>query len=284
MSRFIFTIIVISSLCSGCIYEDDETLLYRNPFPSITSDTATTVLPDTIPQIKSEIQIKRATAFRNSLEPDLLKWTFEYPDLYSIIVNEFIADYTPRNEFIAYSMIRSMAYNNNYSGDDFMADGDESNIPYSGNLVFIPKIIRTNGCATVVYFGSTFSDGENAQQMVSAILLEGLESGLEKVNSVLPEKIKSIEIKCTSNGTHALTSNHYNKTALDITKINGHKIADIRFENLVYELQDAFDQYPQIRENFGPAFKHKTEANGSKNANYSIPGHFDHIHISVQSN
>lgn len=283
MLRSIFTLTIISFLFYGCVYEDKDTLLYKNPFSLIENSPANSG-QDTTQQIKAEIQIGRAAAFRNSLSPDLLQWTFENPDLYSIIVNEFIADYTPRNEVIAYSMIRSMAYNDNYSGDDFMADGDELNIPYSGPIMLIPKTVNTDGHLITIDFGSTFSDGENAEKMVSPELVEVLETALKKINSILPDKITSIEIKGTTNGVHAATSNHYNKTALDITKINGHKIADIRFENVTYELQNAFDECPQIRENFGPGFKHKTEVNSLKDTNYSIPGHFDHIHISVQSN
>ena len=48
-------------------------------------------------------------------------------------------------------------------------------------------------------------------------------------------------------------------------------------------LQEAFDDYSKVRENFGPSFKHKTYPDGSVNLNWPIGGHQDHIHVSVQS-
>lgn len=44
---------------------------------------------------------------------------------------------------------------------------------------------------------------------------------------------------------------------------------------LVQQLQIAADAFPQIRENFGPYFKHKFTSN------WSVSGHQDHIHFSV---
>ncbi|WP_298152819.1 hypothetical protein [Flavobacterium sp.] len=240
---------------------------------------------DIVPLTKAEILIEREMAFRSSLPPDLFEWTTHNANLYAIIVNEFITDYTPRNELIAYYMIWSMAYNDNYSEDQFIADNDEFNEIYNGSVVEIPDSFQMDdGSLVSICFGDTYSDTEQSNKMVSPLLVEVLKTSLKKANSVLIEKIASVEIKATTNGTHHLRSNHYNKTALDISKVNGQQIFLSATENGVFELQKAFDENPKIRENFGPFFKHKTETDGIRNNHFKIPGCFDHIHISVQSN
>ena len=117
--------------------------------------------------------------------------------------------------------------------------------------------------------------------MVNSIIF-----ALEQANSNLSnsEKINSIYIKATTNGNHSSNSNHSKGTAVDISRINGIMILNLATNSQVVALQNAFDEYQNIRENFGPYFKHKTFPNGSVNLNYPVIGHNDHIHISVQSN
>ena len=55
-----------------------------------------------------------------------------------------------------------------------------------------------------------------------------------------------------------------------------------RFHTKIIELQEAFDNFIYIRENFGPYFKHKTLTNGNRDLNYSVNDHISHIHISVR--
>lgn len=65
------------------------------------------------------------------------------------------------------------------------------------------------------------------------------------------------------------------KRAIDISRINGVPIIVQGNSAIVQALQNAFDASTGIRENFGPAFKHKL---GSP---WTVGGHEDHIHISI---
>jgi hypothetical protein len=77
-------------------------------------------------------------------------------------------------------------------------------------------------------------------------------------------------------------SNHTRGTAVDISRINGQKMFLIGPNDQIKKLQEAMDDFPNVRENFGPHFKHKYSAEtDSWNYNYPIGGHKDHIHFSV---
>lgn len=89
----------------------------------------------------------------------------------------------------------------------------------------------------------------------------------------------------TTNGGHGDYSNHYTGKAMDISRINGAKMALSGVNNQIIELQKAFDNYQFIRENFGPYFKHKYFI-GSDTWDYSFPvgGHQSHIYVSTRTN
>lgn len=80
--------------------------------------------------------------------------------------------------------------------------------------------------------------------------------------------------------SHEYPSRHMQHKAVDISRINGTKIAigypeNASVKTIVDAIQDEFETYEHRRENFGPHLKKK---NG---ANYDIGGHSDHIHLSV---
>ena len=51
----------------------------------------------------------------------------------------------------------------------------------------------------------------------------------------------------------------------------------------IIELQKAMNTFKYVRENFGPAAKHKyTLENNSWDRDYKVGGHTDHIHFSVR--
>lgn len=110
-----------------------------------------------------------------------------------------------------------------------------------------------------------------------------LQNRKEIENLPVSDKITDIYIMATTNGRHSSTSNHARGTAIDIIRINGQKMILIGSNNQIRELQDAFDDFPNVRENFGPYFKHKYSVE-SDTWNYSHPigGHQDHIHFSVR--
>lgn len=117
--------------------------------------------------------------------------------------------------------------------------------------------------------------------------------------------VNSVNINSTSGGTHSTTSRHYTLQGADINKING-KTVNQNEPNAapisdVEDLQEAFAQSPNIRENYGPVLVEKTEsvavgvinradpsstatlANGSRAYNASlVKKHQTHIHVTGQ--
>ena len=161
----------------------------------------------------------------------------------------------------------------------------DDNYIYDGPKELIPNpLILDNGDIVNITFGVT-KDGLNANQEVATLLIEGLKFELNSANNNLPteEKITSIHIFATTNGGHGPRSNHFNGTALDISRINGNKMILSGVTQQIIKLQEAMDSFPNVRENFGPHFKHKysVESN-SWNFSHPIDGHQDHIHFSVR--
>ncbi len=79
---------------------------------------------------------------------------------------------------------------------------------------------------------------------------------------------------------HRWPSRHVQRKAVDISRINGRRIADgygrdSATTEIVQRLQLEFENIPNRRENFGPFMKHK---HGKP---YRVGGHLDHIHLSI---
>tara|TARA_R110001583_G_scaffold147991_2_gene299977 strand:- start:6137 stop:7702 length:1566 start_codon:yes stop_codon:yes gene_type:complete len=162
---------------------------------------------------------------------------------------------------------------------------DDSYVYQGPTQLISNPLVLDNGDQISVSFGTTDSDNINANQLVSVDLVNAIKFAIESANSNLSssEKIISIYIMATTNGKHSSTSNHSNGTALDISRINGDKMALSGITNQIKELQKAFDGFIFIRENFGPYFKHKfNNANNTWNYSYPVGGHKDHIHVSVR--
>ena len=75
-------------------------------------------------------------------------------------------------------------------------------------------------------------------------------------------------------------SRHNQKKAIDISRINGKFISlsygrDPEVTEIVQRIQNNFEQVRGRRENFGPYLKNKL------GRPYSVGGHHDHIHLSV---
>tara|TARA_B110001450_G_C17647014_1_gene491647 strand:+ start:98 stop:1681 length:1584 start_codon:yes stop_codon:yes gene_type:complete len=162
----------------------------------------------------------------------------------------------------------------------------DGNYIYSGTTQLISNpIILSNGNQISITFGVTGSDNQNSNKLVSVDLVDGIKFALEQANNnlSLSNKIKSIHIAATTNGQHSPTSNHTNGTAIDISRINGEKMAITGITDQIIELQKALDNFQYVRENFGPHFKHKYYKNTNTwNYNYPVGGHRDHIHFSVR--
>ena len=107
--------------------------------------------------------------------------------------------------------------------------------------------------------------------LLKAVVKPGVASG---------QTLNRIFVGATTNGSHAADSRHYSGKAIDISRINGKKMSvsypsDAAVKAIVDALQVEADNQAGIRENFGPHFKHKLKAN------WSVAGHNDHIHWSV---
>ena len=207
----------------------------------------------------------------------------------------FIADYITANgcstqtqQFLEYAIEAiedggvvnfSEAYIPIDSPDDNYVEIDEKSL--------IPNpLILDNGDQINIEFGIT-NDGVNANQEVRNHTIEGLKFALNEANNNLSssDKITSIYIMATTNGAHSSTSNHSKATAIDISRINGVKMAVSGVTEQIIKLQEALDNYEYIRENFGPYFKHKYSIETDTwNYNHSIGGHKDHIHMATRTN
>lgn len=151
---------------------------------------------------------------------------------------------------------------------------------------YIPIPIVLSTLDTVqIKFGITISDQMHANQKVSKILIEGITHAVELANGNLldSDRIKSIYVMATTNGKHGSNSNHYHGAAADISRINDEKMALSGITYQIIQLQNAFDNYAYVRENFGPAMKHKYKIeNDTWNYSHNVGGHDTHIHFSIR--
>ncbi|MBB5321630.1 hypothetical protein [Marinobacter oulmenensis] len=139
--------------------------------------------------------------------------------------------------------------------------------------VYMPAIPgKVNG--VVVEFSSNVnrSVDEKIINALKHILHTDISSG-HKLNRVFIS---------SANDQHKFPSRHVqgNGKAVDISRINGMKMSVFYPSNpsvkaITDAIQSKFETFPKKRENFGPFFQKKL------GQPYSVGGHKDHIHISV---
>ncbi len=134
--------------------------------------------------------------------------------------------------------------------------------------------IPTNINSVTVEFASTV--GNNVVQSMIDGLKHCIKSDIATGNTLTKIYISSV----TDSHEGSPGSRHNQEKAVDISRINGTKIAvgypdDATVKAIVDAIQDTFESYDGRRENFGPHLKKK---NGS---NWTVGGHADHIHLSV---
>jgi hypothetical protein len=134
------------------------------------------------------------------------------------------------------------------------------------------KIGNTLNTVTVEY-------GIGADNEVSTSLVTLLKA-VVKSDVATGHTLSKIYVGYTTNGKHGKHSRHKSGKAVDISRINGKKMStnypsDADVKAITDALQTAADSSSGIRENFGPSFKHK---HGKA---WSVSGHKDHIHFSV---
>lgn len=175
------------------------------------------------------------------------------------------------------------------SGEALSTDNlylEEYDLPTS---MHIPRLIHlSSGDAVTVTFGSSLKKPENviisADRLVDQRLIPSLIQALNKANETV--KIESIHISATTNGHDGkqyANSNHRKENgarAIDISRINGRNIADLGGNNpLVIALQNALDEIPLVRENFGPYLRHKNKK--PYTTSRLRENHKNHIHFSI---
>lgn len=92
--------------------------------------------------------------------------------------------------------------------------------------------------------------------------------------------LSKIYVSSASDSHPDPNSRHSQNKAVDISRINGTKIAlgypsDATVTAIVKAIQEGFESYPSRRENFGPYLKKKL------GQDWTVSGHNDHIHLSV---
>jgi hypothetical protein len=120
----------------------------------------------------------------------------------------------------------------------------------------------------------------NVNKSVDQKIIDALKHVLS-TNVALGHMLKKVYIS-SANDQHTFPSRHVQGAgkAVDISRINGMKMSVFYPSNpsvkaITDAIQNKFESYLHKRENFGPLFKKKI---GNL---YSVPGHRDHIHFSV---
>lgn len=265
---------------SGTLPIDDE--ITPNPADPIRNLGPGSIVTEPV------FNVSAVKAFEKSLTAEQRDWWQDPENAAEVnaLISELNANGSVEGMAFVEGMMDSMMHNDGYSGDSELGDSDEDNDAYEGPMRRIPStIILEDGSEVSVTFGNT-KDGVNSDREVADDVVNAIIHALNEANEDLPasEKITSIHIAATTNGEHAAESNHKKGTAVDISKINGTRLIHLGPNSQVTALQNGFQSFHNIRENFGPVFKFKTFSNGNVHSNWPVGGHKDHIHISVQLN
>jgi len=135
----------------------------------------------------------------------------------------------------------------------------------------MPNIPSTINGVTVEFKSTVNKD-------VKQTLINGLKHCI-KTGIASGHNLNKIYIS-SANDSHTAPSRHMTGQAVDISRINGKKMSvhypsDSAVKAITDAIQSTFETFTSRRENFGPNFKKKL---GNP---FTIGGHNDHIHISV---
>lgn len=118
------------------------------------------------------------------------------------------------------------------------------------------------------------SVNEEVEESMISGLRHCIETGIAPGHSLQTIWISS------ANDSHQAPSRHTQGKAVDISRINGTRIAEgystsAEVRAIVDAIQEKFESYVGARENFGPHLKRK------HGMPHGVSGHGDHIHLSV---
>ena len=126
--------------------------------------------------------------------------------------------------------------------------------------------------------GVTIEFATTVNKDVEQVMIDGLKHCI-KTNAASGHTLNKIYIS-SAYDSHTLPSRHMQKKAVDISRINGTKIVlgypqGGTIKAVVDAIQDLFEGFATRRENYGPHLKKKL------GQNWTVSGHNDHIHLSV---
>ena len=156
---------------------------------------------------------------------------------------------------------------------------EPKNYDFPGGMNIPHTITLDNGNSISVTFGVT-EDGVFADNKVNKKLIPALIQVLNTASKSVD--FHTIHISATTNGEHGKKSNHSVRKAraIDISMIDGKYVESLGPKDpLVIAFQNAMDELPDIRENFGPFFRHKFRRRYSSDR--LREQHKDHIHFSI---
>jgi hypothetical protein len=112
---------------------------------------------------------------------------------------------------------------------------------------------------------------------VSQVLVSGL---THAISTTMGGQVVARLYVSSAFDQHQLPSRHMQRKAVDISRVNGVKIAigysaNSTVRAIVDALQQNFETFAARRENFGPHFKRKL------GQPWPVAGHGDHVHLSV---
>ena len=126
--------------------------------------------------------------------------------------------------------------------------------------------------------GVTVELGDGVGNDVAERLIDGLKHCI-KSQIAAGHSLSNIYIS-SAYDSHVMPSRHMQQKAVDISRINGTKIAigcpqGGTVKAIVDAIQERFEEYPHRRENYGPHLKKKL------GQPWTVSGQADHIHLSV---
>jgi hypothetical protein len=126
--------------------------------------------------------------------------------------------------------------------------------------------------------GVTVEFGDRVNKTVDQKVIDALQACIK--GDIAPgHRLTTIYIS-SANDQHTLPSRHMQQKAVDISRINGTRMAigypsNAAIKAICDAIQNTFESFPHRRENYGPLFRKKL------GKDWPVGGHKDHIHLSV---
>lgn len=187
-----------------------------------------------------------------------------------------------RNIGESYSFSKGgMAFN--FNQNDLISAEELTRFDVDGGIRLPSSFYLMSGTRIDVEFGNS-RDGVSSNRFLRPALVQSFVTLMENTGDA--NCINSVYVSATTNGQHAVTSNHYvqNRGAIDISRINGAHMVNMPTDGVILNIQNAIENLPNRRENFGPAFNRRLGIEILPNTDARralINNHVNHIHYSI---